>query len=88
MKRLFIALALVLMLSAVDKFQVEIVDSNNVIVANPEVTVGEWVIVSLPNGNYVARVRAGNIWGWSDYSDPLDFTKVLPDAPQNIRLEF
>jgi predicted phage tail protein len=106
MKRLFIALALVLMLSTmamaetvvftwdenpaaenVDKYQVEIQDATNTIVANPEITVGEFALVSLVAGDYTAKVRAHNIWAWSGYTAPVPFKKKGPSVPTNARIE-
>ena len=72
----------------VDKYQIEIQDSANVIVANPEVIPNSWVFINIPDApDYEARVRAHNIWGWSAWSAPLPFDKSVPGGPVGLRLE-
>jgi len=66
----------------VDLFQVEV---DGQIVA--DVVPNEFVIVSLAGGAHIARVRAHNPWGWSEFSAAFDFVSGVPDAPVNIRLE-
>lgn len=29
-------------------------------------------------GNHTVRAKAGNVWGWSTYSDPFDFDANVP----------
>lgn len=31
------------------------------------------------DGAYTVRARAGNVWGWSSWSDPFSFAKARPD---------
>ena len=71
----------------VDKYQIEIQDSNSVIVANPEVIPNSWVFIAIPDGSYTARVRAHNIWDWSAWSAPLPFDKSVPGVPVGIKLQ-
>jgi len=35
-------------------------------------------------GNHVVRAKAGNIWGWSAYSDPFNFNADIPGAPSGF----
>ena len=37
-------------------------------------------------GSHVAKVRAGNLWGWSDWTPDFLFEKVLPGVPSGIGL--
>ncbi|MHA2068614.1 MAG: fibronectin type III domain-containing protein [Candidatus Thorarchaeota archaeon] len=67
----------------VDLYQVEL---DGQVVA--DVVPNTFTLVNISDGPHTARVRAHNVWGWSEFSDPLDFTKALPAVPQNIRLEF
>ena len=66
----------------VDSYEVEL-DGN--VVAN--VTDAEYDLSSISDGQYTARVRAHNMWGWSEYSDPFAFVKSVPSVPVNIGLE-
>ena len=66
----------------IDLYQVEL---NGVIVA--DVLPNTFSVVSIADGDYTARVRAHNLWGWSDFSVPFSFKKGVPDAVVNIRLE-
>lgn len=43
-------------------------------------------LAGIAEGDFIARLKAGNIWGWSNYSDPLDFTKALPQTPMGLRV--
>ena len=43
-------------------------------------------LAGIAEGDFIVRLKAGNIWGWSQYSDPLDFTKTLPQTPLNLRV--
>lgn len=35
-------------------------------------------------GDHFVRAKAGNIWGWSVYSDPFNFNADLPGAPSGF----
>lgn len=39
----------------------------------------------LPDGTHMAKVRAGNMWGWSTQAQ-LPFDKDEPDAPMGFRI--
>ena len=65
----------------VDMYQVEI---DGVPVA--DVVPNTYSVITLADGPHTARVRAHNIWGWSAFSAPFDFTKGVPGAPVNIRI--
>ena len=67
----------------VDLFQVEI-DGQIVADVAPNV----YQFVTLTDGPHIARVRAKNVWGWSAFSPPLDFTSGPPAVPTNLRVEF
>lgn len=43
-------------------------------------------VTSLADGTYTYRAKACNLWGCSDFSSPLVFTKALPGAPQGLML--
>lgn len=43
--------------------------------------------LNLPDGNLVFELQAGNTWGVSDWSVPLDVIKRLPLPPSGGRLE-
>ena len=67
----------------VDFYQVEM---DGVIVA-PAVIPGTFhSIVDITSGPHVARVRAHNVWGYSDFSLPLSFNAGKPVAAVNLRL--
>jgi len=40
----------------------------------------------IPNGVYNAKLKAGNLWGWSDWSLPFGFVVERCNQPQNVRL--
>jgi len=73
----------------VDNYQVEL---NGTVVADvPPDASGQYGfkfdLSGLADGSFTAKARAHNVWGWSNFSDPFDFTKSVPGAPANIRLE-
>lgn len=35
-------------------------------------------------GNHMVRAKAGNIWGWSTYSDPFNFDANAPGVPSGF----
>ena len=37
-------------------------------------------------GNHAVRAKAGNIWGWSTYSDPFNFDADTPNAVSGVGL--
>ena len=42
-------------------------------------------MVSYANtGDHTVRAKAGNVWGWSDYSDPFPFNADVPGAPSGF----
>ena len=46
-----------------------------------ELTTGVRIHHDLNNwseNSYTVRARAGNIWGWSEWSVPLEFAKAIP----------
>ena len=43
-------------------------------------------LVGLVEGDFVIRAKAGNLWGWSAWSDPLSDTKVVPNASSGLRV--
>jgi hypothetical protein len=69
------------------EYQAEFVDVNGQLAANPIVPNDQWVEITLPGGTYTVTVKAHSLWGWSDPSAPLSFTKQKPDAPINLRIE-
>jgi hypothetical protein len=60
----------------VDLYQVEI-DGQIVADLKPN-TYG---LLDLADGQHTARVRAHNVWGWSEFSAPFVFVKSVPSAP-------
>jgi hypothetical protein len=66
----------------VDVYQVEI---DGQVIA--DVAPNSYALVSVEAGQHTARVRAHNMWGWSGFSTPVDFTVTVPSAPLNVRLE-
>ena len=40
----------------------------------------------LNTGSHTVRAKAGNIWGWSTYSDPFNFNANAPGAPTGVGL--
>lgn len=43
-------------------------------------------LAGIAEGDFIVRLKAGNIWGWSSYSVPLSFTKALPQTPLNLHV--
>ena len=43
-------------------------------------------LAGIAEGDFTIRAKAGNIWGWSEYSVPFNFTKSLPQAPMGLRV--
>ncbi len=43
-------------------------------------------LAALAEGAFTIKAKAGNIWGWSDWSDPLSDTKALPQTPMGLRV--
>ena len=43
-------------------------------------------LVGLADGDFVIRAKAGNIWGWSEWSVPLSDTKAAPNAFGGLRV--
>jgi len=41
---------------------------------------------SIAVGSHIVQVAAHNEWGCSNYSDPFDFTKAIPETPLNLRV--
>lgn len=35
-------------------------------------------------GNHTLRAKAGNVWGWSIYSDPFNFNADAPGVPSGF----
>ena len=35
-------------------------------------------------GTHTVRAKAGNVWGWSIYSDPFNFNANAPGAPSGF----
>jgi hypothetical protein len=79
----------------VDNYKVEIIDSNSVVVASPDVapdSMGTYGFVldlaplNLPDGSYTVRASASNMWGTSSWSTAYPFDKSVVDTPANIRL--
>lgn len=66
----------------VDSYEVEIDGTVVSTVFNPE-----YDLTSLADGAYTARIRAHNMWGWSDFSLPFDFEKSVPSTPVGIALD-
>ena len=65
----------------VDMYQVEL---NGTVVS--DVTDVKYDLSGLADGSYTARVRAHNVWGWSNFSVPFDFDKQVPGAPTGVGL--
>jgi len=66
----------------VDLYQVEM---DGMVVA--DVVPNTYSVIYLTDGAHTARVRAHNIWGWSDFSLPLDFVKGTPSAPTGVIIQ-
>ena len=66
----------------VDLYQVEV---DGVIVA--DVIPNTFGLISLADGSHIARVRAHNVWGWGDFSAPLDFDKGVPGATTGVIIQ-
>ena len=44
-------------------------------------------MANLPQGSYTIRARSKNLWGVSEWSDPFQFTAVLPPIkPTGLKL--
>ena len=69
-------------IEAVDLYQVEM---DGQIVA--DVVPNTYSLLTLADGSHTARVRAHNVWGWSEFSDPFVFVKSVPVVPANIILK-
>ena len=41
---------------------------------------------NIPNGSYVARTMACNMWGCSDWGVPYPFDPSIPSGPLNTRI--
>ena len=35
-------------------------------------------------GDHTVKAKAGNVWGWSIYSDPFDFNADVPGVPSGF----
>lgn len=72
--------------TGVDKYILEI---NTVempeLAAEPDGSI-RYDLAGIAEGDFIIRAKAGNIWGWSTYSDPLSFTKTLPQTPMGLRV--
>ena len=68
---------------AVDMYQVEM--DGRIVADVPPGTFH--ILITLPDGNHTARVRAHNVWGWSEFSDPFLFVKGVPAIAAGIRLK-
>ena len=40
----------------------------------------------LADGDFIIKAKAGDEWGWSDWSLPFSDTKALPVAPGGLRV--
>lgn len=64
------------------KFQIEV--NGEVVEADVTGEAGSLSIrhdlAGFADGAYVFRARAGNLWGWSTWTVPLDVAKALPNA--------
>jgi len=43
-------------------------------------------LVGLAEGAFTIRAKAGNVWGWTEWSDPLSDTKATPNAFGGLRV--
>lgn len=43
-------------------------------------------LAGLAEGPFTIRAKAGNVWGWSDWSLPLADTKAIPNASSGLRV--
>lgn len=43
-------------------------------------------LAGLAEGDFTIRAKAGNIWGWSDWSVPFDDTKATPSPFSGLRV--
>ena len=66
----------------VDLFQVEI---DGVVVA--DVAPNVYSLVTIQEGDHIARVRAHNAWGWSIFSADFSFKSGVPGIPTGVHLE-
>ena len=40
----------------------------------------------LAEGSYTVKAKAGNLWGWSAFSDPFVFNVTIPLQPSNVKI--
>ena len=40
----------------------------------------------LAERSYTVKAKAGNLWGWSAYSDPFVFNVSIPLKPSNVKI--
>ena len=55
----------------------------------PAVTDGKRILydlASLPNGAFTVKAKAVNLWGGSEWTNPLSGTKQLPTSPGSLRI--
>ena len=55
----------------------------------PAVTDGKRILydlASLPNGAFTVKAKAINLWGGSEWTNPLVGTKQLPSSPSSLRI--
>ena len=43
-------------------------------------------LVGLAEGPFMIRAKAGNVWGWSDWSAPFSDAKAVPGGPSGLRV--
>ncbi len=44
-------------------------------------------LTPVAEGSHIVKAKAGNDWGWSDWTPNLPFTKTLPGIPSGLVLE-
>ena len=72
---------------AVETYEVDINGVITTLEADPTGEFGfKMDLADIQNGIYNAKARAGNIWGWSEWSVPFGFVVQRCGPPQNIRL--
>jgi len=69
-----------------------IIELDSVIIPHdPETSPGfvrlHYDVSGVTDGLHTVRVKSGNMWGESAFTDPFDFTKALPPVPTGIGLE-
>jgi hypothetical protein len=42
--------------------------------------------IYINTGNHTVKIKGGNVWGWSTYSDPFDFDADTPNAASGVGL--